>query len=83
MKGRRSAVGPFVQGIVLCGDGHTRITQGPGFRVDGGTADGHALASALVQDLASRVQVKPPRCFQEIRDQFRDVLARHGVQAKG
>lgn len=79
---RPSAVGPFVQGVVLDGDGHTRVTKGRGFRVDGGTAKSHEFGTEIVQELARRVQAKPPRCFREIRDQFREVLERHGVRAK-
>ncbi len=47
MSGRRI----FIQGFVVeRGDGHTRITRGPGFSVAGGGEGSHAFAADVAQE---------------------------------
>lgn len=41
----------FIQGLVVeHGDGHTRITRGPGFSVAGGGEESHAFAADVAQE---------------------------------
>ena len=41
----------YIQGFVVeRGDGHTRITRGPGFNVSGGGGDSHAFAADVAQE---------------------------------
>ena len=72
----------FLRGIVFDSDGHTRITQGDGFRVDGGTKDQHDRVVDTAMAISNEVKSNPPETLGEMRMIVQDAAKKAGLFVK-
>ncbi len=65
----------FVIGKDFQKDGHTRITKGRDFYVEGGTHDSHEETVDVVRDFSDRVQKEGPVDGETAGEILKDVLS--------
>jgi hypothetical protein len=83
MKGKRSrkkAAKPFVLGQDLQSDGHTRITRGEHYVVQGGTEQSHPETVDIVESFSKKLQKEGYPEFKVAVEILKDVLKQKGYQ---